>query len=136
MVDAWSGKSLTMLALRRLWTVIVGAWVAAILARAVLGWILGLEGAGVFAVVLAATAVGGLMSLGAARQVQPMDPDERRDSILGWGVLVGGVGSVACLFLPLPWNLLAAVAVLALTVGLLLQVPKSPAGRGSQAKQL
>jgi hypothetical protein len=130
------GKRLTMLALRKLWTVLVGAWVAAILARAVLDWILGLEGAGVFVVVLAATALGGLMSLRAARQVQPMDPEERRDSILGWGALVGGVGSVACLFLPFPWNVLAAIAVLALTVGLLLRVPKPTAEQGSQVKPL
>jgi hypothetical protein len=114
-----------MLALRKLWTVLVGAWAAAILARAVLDWILGMEGAGVFAVVLAAAALGGLASLGAAREVRPMDPGERRDTILGWGALVGGVASVACLFLPLPWGVLAAVAVLALTVGLLLQVPKA-----------
>jgi hypothetical protein len=119
-----------MLALRRLWTVLVGAWVAAILARAVLDWILGLEGAGVLAVVLAAAALGGRASIGAAREVQPMKPKERRDAILGWGALVGGVGSVACLFLPLPWSVLAAVLVLALTVGLLLHVAKASAEEG------
>jgi hypothetical protein len=116
-----------MLALRKLWAVLVGAWVAAILARAIAGWILGFEGAGLFAVILAAAALGGLTSLGAARQVRPMDPGERRDSIVGWGALVGGVGSVACLFLPLPWSALAAAAVLALTVVLLRRVPKAPA---------
>jgi hypothetical protein len=116
-----------MLALRKLWTVLAGAWAAAIVARAVLDWILGLQGAGVSAGILAAAALGGLMSLGPARQVQPMDAGERRDSILGWGALVGVVASVACLFLPLPWSLLAAVAVLVLTVLLLGRAPRGAA---------
>jgi hypothetical protein len=112
------------LAVRRLWTVLVGAWSAAILARALLDWVLGLEGAGVAAGILAATALGGAASLGTARQLQPMDPSERRDTILGWGAVTGAVGSIACLFLPLPWSVLGAVAVLALTVLLLRAVPR------------
>jgi hypothetical protein len=123
-----------VLAVRKVWTVLVGAWSAAILARAILDWALGLDGAGVFAAILAGSALGALASVGAARRLEPMDPEERRDSILGWGALIGGVGSVACLFLPLPWGAVAAGAVLVLTVALLQRLPKLPRATRESAR--
>ncbi len=63
-----------------------------------------------------------------ARQVKPLEPAERRDTILGWGALVGGVAALACLlFGPMPWGILAAAAVLAATVLGLRRVPHPPA---------
>jgi|SRR5215207_46344 len=115
-----------MLALRKLWTVLVGAWVGAFLARALLGWALDLEGPLVAVAILVAAAVGGLLSIGEARQLKPMGAGERRDTILGWGALIGGVAAVACLFIPMPWGVLAAVGVVALTVLALRRVPPPP----------
>jgi hypothetical protein len=112
-----------MLTLRKVWTVLVGAWVSAWVARALFDWLLGLEGAWLLGLVLAATALGGVASLVEARRVRPIDPAERRDSILGWGAVIGGMGSIACLFLPFPWGVLGAIAVLALTAALLRRVP-------------
>ena len=116
-----------MLALRKLWTVLVGAWAGAFAARALLVWALDLEGPLVAAATLLAAALGGWLSIGEARQVKPMEPAERRDAILGWGALVGGVAAVACLLIPMPWGVLAAVAVVAVTVLALRRVPPAPA---------
>ena len=117
-----------MLAMRRLWTVLVGASLGAFLARAILDWLLGLEGTWVAAAILVAAAFGGYLSIGEARNVKPMDPSERRDTILGWGALSGGVAAVAWLLAPMPWGAFAAVAVLAATVLALAKCP-GPAGR-------
>ena len=70
-----------MLALRKLWTVLVGAWAAAFAARAILNWILGLEDTWVAAAILVAAALGGWASLGEARDLRPMEPEERRDRL-------------------------------------------------------
>lgn len=111
-----------MLALRKLWTILLGAWVAEFIAVAVLDWMLGLEGTWVLVVILIAAAVGGFAGIREARQVQPMAPDERRDTILGWGTVIVGVGAVACLVLPFPWSAFAAAAVLAVGVVMLRRV--------------
>jgi hypothetical protein len=58
-----------MLALRKLWTVLVGAWAAAFAARAVLNWILGLDDTWVAAAILVAALLGAWASLGAARDL-------------------------------------------------------------------
>lgn len=115
-----------MLALRKIWTVLVGAWVGAFLARAVLDWVLGLDGPWVGIGVIVAALIGGALSITEAREVQPMPAGERRDTILGWGALVGGVAAVACLFIPMPWGAVAAAAVVVVTVVSLHRVPAPP----------
>jgi hypothetical protein len=118
-----------MLAVRKLWTILVAAWAGAFLARAVLDWVLGQEGTWVAVAIVAAAVLGGLAGVSEAKGVEPLDPAERRDTILGWGALIGGVAAVACLFLPLPWGVLAAAGVVMLTVVLLRRVPKPRAER-------
>ena len=44
----------------------------------------------------------GVLALGEARDLRPMPPKERRDAVLGWGGLIGGVAAVACLLAPMP----------------------------------
>jgi NhaP-type Na+/H+ or K+/H+ antiporter len=111
-----------MLALRKVWTVLVGAWAGAVLARISLDWLLGLDGRWVDVAILLAAVLGGALSVREARQVEPMDRAERRDTILGWGGVIGAVAAAACLFLPLPWGPLAALTVVALTASALARV--------------
>jgi hypothetical protein len=120
-----------MLGARRVWVVLVGAWVGAFLGRALFEWLLGLDEPWRAIGILGAAAAGGLLSLGEAHRLGPMPPHERRDAVLGWGALVGGVGAVACLFLPMPWGALAALAVLVVTVIALRRVPPAPRGTPS-----
>ena len=105
-----------MLPLRRLWTVFVGVWGCMLAAGLLLVQLLDLHGPLVAAAIVLAGVLGGVASFGEAREVEPMAPKERRDAVLGWGGLVGGVAAVACLFAPMPWGALAAVAVVAVTV--------------------
>jgi hypothetical protein len=105
-----------MLILRRLATVLLGAWMGGTAARALLEWALGLRGTWVLVAILVATVLGGLASLDAARKVEPMAPGERRDAILGWGVVVALVGVAACFALPVPWAVIAAAAVVGLAI--------------------
>jgi hypothetical protein len=116
----------------------VGAWFAAFVMRAALNWILGLEGIGVAAAVLAAAALGAWASIGEARELGRMGLEERRDSHMGWIALVGGTGSVACLFLPLPWGVAGAVVVLVVTISLWRSVASGtgPAPAGGAARPL
>lgn len=95
---------------------LAGACAGGFLASAILRWLLGLGGTGVAAAIVGAAALGAFFCLGEARQITPMDPAERRDAILGWGALIGGVVAIACLFVPMPWGALAGAAVLATTV--------------------
>jgi hypothetical protein len=115
-----------VLALRRIWTVLVGVWFGAFLARALLHWVLGLEGTWVRVAVLAAGLVSGILSIGEARGLSPMPPGERGATIIGWGAVVGALGAVACLALPFPWGLLAVVVVVVVTVVALSRVPAHP----------
>lgn len=115
-----------MLALQKLWTVLAGACGGALLARVTLDWLLGLDGDRLAVAIVAAAVLGAFLSIGDARQITPMDPSGRRDAILGWGGLIGGVASVACLFAPMPWGAFAAAAMLAATVIVLRRVPPAP----------
>lgn len=96
--------------------VLAGALAAATIVRAVLDWILGLEGPGVGVAVIVAAVLGGVASLGDARALRPLSDAERRDALLCWGALTGGVAALACLLLPLPWGPLAAATVVGVTV--------------------
>jgi hypothetical protein len=111
--------------LRKVWTVVVGAWVAAFTTQAVLDWLLGFDGPWVAAAVVVAAVLGGAAGLGEARALRPLDPDERRDTVLGWVVILGAAVAVACFILPLPWSVFAIVGTIALTVLALRHVPRS-----------
>lgn len=65
---------------------------------------------------IGAAALGGLVGVSAAQELEPYRPKEKRDVALGWGALVGAVGAVACLLIPLPWGAVAAAAVAAATL--------------------
>ena len=114
-----------MLQLRRLWAVLVGAWVAAWGARILLDWILGLEGTWVLIAIIAAAVLGGVAAIGEAKKIEPMPEPERRDAILGWTALIGFVAAASCLLLPMPWGLIAAVAVVVLTIVTLRSVARA-----------
>ena len=100
---------------------LAGVWGGAWITGAVLHRVLGLEGTWVAVAIVAGGLLGGIASLGEARTLRPYSPDERRDAILGWG-LIGGMAALACLFLPRPWDLLAAASVVAATVLVLRRV--------------
>jgi hypothetical protein len=120
-----------MLRVRKFWTVLVGAWAGAVAAHVLLEWILGQGGAWVAVVILASAFLGGLGGVAEAKDLEPLDPVEHRDKLLGWGTLLGGVGAVACLFLPMPWGVIAAAGVVAATVLVLARVPKPASGHDS-----
>lgn len=110
-----------MLTLRKIWTVLVGAWVAAFPVGAVLE-LLGTDRTWAAVAMLLAGVLGGSLSVREARQVQPMEPAERRDAILGWGGVIGAVAAAACFLLPMPWGVLAAFSVVAVTASVLARV--------------
>ncbi len=105
--------------LRKLSAVLVGAWATAFVANLVLRGALGQEGPWVLLGIAVAGVVGGLAGVAEARTIEPMEPGERRDAILGWGWVIGLVVASACLYLPLPWAAIAVAAVLAATFGVL-----------------
>jgi hypothetical protein len=115
-----------MLALRKVGKVLLGAWSLAFLAKVIFDWLLGLEGWALTAPVLIAAAVGGLLGFSDAREVEPMEPADKRDTILGWGALVGAVATIGCLLIQMPWGLVTAVVVGATTVFTLHRVAKTP----------
>jgi hypothetical protein len=111
---------------RRVWTVVVGAWVSAWVVT-VLARILDLDGTLVLILGLVAALVGGLASVGEARSVEPWTVWDERDAYLGWLTFLGIVAVIACLFIPMPWGLLAAAVVAALTIAVLRRAPPAPA---------
>jgi len=86
----------------------------------------GVDGTWLWVLTVVAGLIGAAAGVAWARSVEPYPPAERRDAILGWGALIGGVAALACLALPMPWGVIAAVAVAALTVAALRSVPKAP----------
>src|SRR4051812_14831308 len=101
---------------RRVFTVLVGAWIASWIMRALLDWILGLEGTGVDLAVVAAALAGAVLSLPAARELEPWSAAASRDALLGFGTIVAIVLVLPCFALPMPWGLIAAAVVAALSV--------------------
>ena len=76
-----------------------GVWVGLWIAR-IVGWIADLDGAllGVIALVLGT--LGALIGWAHARTLPPMRSQERRDAVLGWGIvglLIGAIGVAALL---------------------------------------
>jgi hypothetical protein len=110
---------------------LVGAWAAAICARVLFGLVGDLDGVLLIVLTVIATALGALASVPAARRLAPLSARERRDVVLGWGALVAGVAVVACLFLPLPWGVLAALAVLITAVCALRLLARRSSGQSA-----
>jgi hypothetical protein len=73
--------------------------------------------------VLGTGLASGILSIGEARGLRPLPARERADTIIGWGAVIGALVAVACLALASPWGVLAAVAVVAVTVLGLSRVP-------------
>ena len=55
----------------------------------------GLDGAVLGVVALSVATVGGLTGWARARALQPMESQERRDAVLGWGIVGVLVGAIA-----------------------------------------
>jgi membrane-associated phospholipid phosphatase len=115
-----------MESMRKVWTVLASAWVAAWLVHALLDWVLGFNGSWEAVAVLAAAALGAIAGLGDARQLRPMGAQERRDALLGWVAVIGALCAVACLALTMPWGLVCAAVVVAVTVFALGRVRSAP----------
>jgi NhaP-type Na+/H+ or K+/H+ antiporter len=111
---------------RKIWTVFVGAWVGAWFARALFDWVIGAEGAVLVVATVLATAAGAWGGWEAAKELEPLTIWDRRDAFLGWGALIGVVAVCACFLLPLPWGVLAAAAVAAVTIAVLRRAPSAP----------
>ena len=92
-------------------TVFAYTWGSAFLVRAVAGWVIGTAGALLVVPTLVAAALGALVGMAEARALAGRD-----DHTQLLGGLAGAALAVACLFLPMPWGLLAALAVAAATV--------------------
>ena len=117
-----------MLTVRRIWVVLVAGWVCAWIARALFDWILGLDETVVVVLSLGAFVLGGAAALGEAREVEQWTPKESRDAYLGWTAFLGFVAAIICLLaVPMPWALLAAAAVAAVSVAVLRRAPPIPA---------
>lgn len=109
----------------------IGAVSGAVLGRIVFDFVVGLDGWAVAGPQLALTMIGAGVAVGDAKRLEPLPPHEQRDTILGWGALIGAVAALACLLLPMPWGAVAAVAVSAATVATLRvarrSLPRGPA---------
>ncbi len=115
-----------MLTVRRVWVVLVGAWVASWTTNALFGWILDLDGTLVAILTLVAAVLGAWASLDAARKLQPWTLWDERDAYLGWVTFLGIVAVIACLFIQMPWGAMAAAVVAALTIVVLRRSPRVP----------
>jgi hypothetical protein len=115
-----------VLTVRRVLVVIGGGWVAAWTARALFDWILGLDGTLVVILSLVAFALGAYASVDTARELNEWTLWDKRDAYLGWLTFFGIVAVIACLFIPMPWGLMAAAVVAALTIVVLRRSPPVP----------
>lgn len=113
------------LKLRRVAVAIAGAWIAALSARVVFGDLVGLDGWVLGGLLIACALIG--LGAGAieARELRPMAPTEKRNSVLGWGFALSLVPVTACLYIEMPWGVLAAVGT-ALALGLLIGTLAGP----------
>jgi len=90
-------------AARRAATVFGGVWVGLWLAR-IVGWVAGLDGAALGLVALLLGIIGGLVGWAEARKLRPMGSQERRDAVLGWGIVGLLVGLLAVVALVGAWD--------------------------------
>jgi hypothetical protein len=115
-------------AVRKVFWVVGMAWVGAWTARIAFDYALGLDGTLVLVLVLAGAVVGGLIGWAGLDELEPWTLWDRRDAYLGWATFLGFVLLIACLFiLPLPWSVLAAAAIAAVTLVVLRRAPPVPA---------
>lgn len=82
------------------------SWVAALICAKVLD--LG-QTAGLIVIALAAL-VGGWIGWTQTESLVEWSAGERRDAIIGWGVVIAIIGAVLSGFVPMPWTILAALA--------------------------
>ena len=108
-----------MLLARKVLAVLIGAWAFAGLAKIVFDLLLGIDDTALLVIILAAALLGAVGGMAEASGLEPMEPGERRDTILGWGAFVGIIATVVCLLLPMPWGALAATAVGTATIATL-----------------
>jgi hypothetical protein len=117
-----------VLTVRRVWVVFVGAWIASWTTNALFDWILGLDGTPLLVINIVAAVLGALVGVVAAQDVEPWTLWDERDAYLGWVTFFGVVAVIACLFAPMPWGLMAAAVVAALTLVVLRRAPPVPPG--------
>jgi len=63
---------------------------------------------------VAAVLLGGYA--GHRQRLDPIDAQEHRDGVIGWSVVLALIGGIVAQFLPVPWNLVATVAWLAVVM--------------------
>ena len=114
---------------RRVWEVLVGAWIGAWLTRALLDWVLGQEGTWVEVSIAAAGLVGAVLAIPTARGVEPWPERTQRDALLGWGTVAVIVLVLPCFALPAPFGVIAAGVVVVLGMLALRQVVQATADR-------
>ena len=102
--------------LRQLGTVTISALGLAWLTRAILDWVLGVEGTALQVAVIAALVIGAAVGVAEARGLEPFDREEQRERSLGWITTIGAIAALLCLALPLPWSPIAALAAIGLTI--------------------
>ncbi len=108
-----------MLTFRRVVQAACGLWAGAWIGRIAFDWLLGLDGAALLAGQLACALIGGVVMWLDSRTLRPWRPAERRDAIVGWGLLIGLVVAFGSLLLPTPWGLIAAPTVLVVLVAVM-----------------
>ena len=92
-------------------TIVAYTWGSAFVVRAVAGWVIGATGALLVVATVVAALLGALVGMAEARALAGRD-----DPTQLAGGLAGAALAVACLFVLMPWGLLAALAVAAATV--------------------
>ncbi|WP_270046071.1 hypothetical protein [Solirubrobacter ginsenosidimutans] len=88
---------------RRAATTFGGVWVGLWAAR-IVGWIANVDGAVLVVVAVAFGFIGGLLGWAEARKRRPMASQERRDAVLGWGIVGLLVGVLAIIALAGTWD--------------------------------
>jgi hypothetical protein len=105
---------------RRLVEIYLAVYIALFLARVVFDWAFDVDGTPLLVVTIVLGVVGLAIGIQQARDLPPappLEPDEQRDTVLGWGGLIGAAVSLIVLFaLPMPWGAIAAAAAAGIAV--------------------
>ena len=117
--------------LRQATTVVLTGLCAGWVARAILDWILGVEGTVLQVGVIVAIVFGAAAGLIEARDLERYEAGERRDAIVGWTFVIGLGGTLAALTAPMPWGALAAAAIAAATLLLIRRASATSASRAA-----
>lgn len=79
--------------MRRVAAVFVGLWVGLWLGR-IVGWIFGWDGDSLIGAFVVGGVLGLLGGVETARTQKPWDNEDRRDAVIGWGVVAGLVALI------------------------------------------